>query len=109
VSVADRKSETGAVGLGVDEIAVRWEGKAYRLTYEGLLKAFDRAQVGDLVGPHARFYVELDGEMKSVESVFREVVPMGKDGVKAEQATLVAGLFRSLGFEVLDRRLCHER
>ena len=101
MSVADKS--LGAE-LGVGEICLNWQGKQYRLTHESVMKAFDRAPIGDIVGPHARYYLEMDGDMKSVESVFREIVPILKESVSPKQAILIAEIFRSLGFPVLDRR-----
>jgi hypothetical protein len=94
-------------GIDVGEITVVWQGKPYKLTRDIVLRAFDRSGYGYLSGPHARFFIEIDRDLKSAESVFQEIVPIPIEALNQQAALLIALVCRALGFEVLDSREHH--
>lgn len=108
MSSAENDSDGASDKPRVREITVAWNGKDYRLTHKGVVEAFDRVGYGDFVGTHGRFYVALNGELKSAEAVFREIVPMAHDEVTQEVAELIEGILSALGFVILDRHAHHE-
>ena len=101
------KPNLSPVGLAIDGVSVCLDGKKYRLTREHVLKAFERAHAGDVMGPYARYVLEVGEDLKTVESVFRELVPVSKDRLGQAELELIAEVFRTLGFEVLDYREHH--
>jgi hypothetical protein len=88
----------------VAEIAVQLNGKTYRINSDRILKAFDTSSSGDTMGPLGRYFMEIDSELKSLVSVFREIVPVPKDQLCEKDATKMAAIFKTLGFTILDRR-----
>ena len=94
--------------LDITDISVSWKGVTRHLTREEVMKAFDRAPFGSLSDSSPRYFVEIDGVIKSVDAVFREIVstPDTFDNSTSEK---IARAFESLGFEVLDRRRHHIR
>jgi len=108
MSAPDNRNDAGAKPPRVLEVALDWNGKTYRITRKAVIKAFDRSGYGDFVGRHARFYLAIDGELKSAEAVFREIVPLEQDDVTPEVAELIEGILKALGFEMLDRQAHHE-
>ena len=105
-----RESENprGEPGLEIREVVVGWRGKTYRITAGKIIDAFYRAEYGDFAGSHGRFYLAIDGELKSAEIVFMEMVPIVRDELTEELAATINGVFAALGFEVLDRHQHHE-
>jgi hypothetical protein len=95
--------------ISVRELTVSWNGKDYRINQENVIKAFDRAKYGDFTGPHARYFLEIEGELKTVESVFALIVPVPVEEIGGEKAARMASFFEALGFEVLDRDEHHGR
>jgi hypothetical protein len=91
--------------LDITDISVSWKGASCRLTREAVLKAFNRAQFGNQ-GSNPRYFMEIDGDIKSVDSVFREIVTV-QENLDESEAAKVAHAFESLGFDVLDRRKHH--
>lgn len=88
----------------VREIPVLWNGKLFKLTADSVLKAFERSDSGDPVGPKARFYLEMNGEIKSVLSVVKCMIPVKDEELTDESVEKFAKMFEVLGFSVLDRR-----
>ena len=103
---ADSNGE--AADIAVRELVLEWGNNRYKLTADIVAKAFDKADYGDLLGPHARYFVDCGGDLKPLEEVFRQIVPIPKDRMPPEVAETVSDILRSLGFSVLDRRRHHE-
>ena len=101
-------SDNGKPGdLSIIAITLKWDGKTHKVDSKLVLKAFERAVYGDISGPHARYVLDIGGELKTVESVFGEIVPLEREKVTHETSRQIADLFESLGFEVLDRDKHH--
>jgi hypothetical protein len=93
--------------LELTEIAINWDGKCYRITGEAIARAFDKSPAGDITGPHARYYLQIDGDLKGLESVFRSIVPIPKEKLTPDIATQICEMVQSLGFIILDTRKHH--
>lgn len=103
------KINPAQIGLAIDGVSIFLDGKKYRLTYEHVLKAFEKAPDGDVMGPYARFFLEVGEDIKTVDSVFRELVPVSRDRLGQKELKMLAEVFKALGFEVLDSREHHLR
>jgi hypothetical protein len=101
VSEASIGNDVLKAEISISEVAVSWGGKIYRLTNERVLKAFDSAPSGNAM---ERYFVEIDGDMKSAISIFREIVPIPKDRINESIASMISQVLKTLGFEILDRR-----
>ena len=104
----DRKSNGDVPDLEVREVVLRWKDRDYRISVDSILEAFDRAGVDWVMGPHARFFIDIAGDLKPLESVFKELVPVDEKELNPEMAEKVSELFQSFGLVVLDRRGHHE-
>ena len=105
---ADGASRNGDAGkLEISRLVVDWDGRTYEMTADTVLKAFEASDVGSLTGPHARYFIDLDGELKGVEAVFRQIVPVPEEEMTPEIARQASDIIRSLGFIVLDGRSHH--
>ncbi len=100
--------DNGKAGeLSVIEITIEWAGKTCKVNSSKVLKAFERAGFGDLSGPFARYVLDIDGELKTAEAVFTEIVSIEREDVSVGTLSRIADLFESLGFDVLDRDKHH--
>lgn len=102
------KSNGEASKLELKEVVLRWNDRDYRITIDSVLKAFDKAGVDWVTGPHARFFIDIAGDMKPLESVFKELVPIEPNDMTLEMAEKISELFQSFGLVVLDRHRHHE-
>jgi hypothetical protein len=100
---------TGTPSLDISAVTLKWEGKTYQLTRDSVMKAFDRASEGEFIGPGARFFIEIDGDIKSVEAVLRQIVPGINGSLNGRTPELFASALKTLGLEVLDKRESHRR
>lgn len=101
-------SDNGKAGdLSVIEVTIEWDGKTCKVNSTNVLKAFERAGFGDFSGPHARYMLDIDGQLKTAEAVFSEIMPIEREEVSVETLRQIADLFESLGFDVLDRDKHH--
>lgn len=87
---------------------LKWEGRTYEVSARTVADAFYKAGFGDFIGPHARYFIGLGGDLKSLELVLREIVPIPADMLTPEMAKLAGDMFEAMGFEVLDRRRHHD-
>jgi hypothetical protein len=107
--VGEKSKRNGeASALELKEVVLRWKDRDYRITIDSILKAFDKAGVDWVTGPHARFFIDIGGDMKPLESVFKQLVPVDENDMNLEMAEQVSELFQSFGFVVLDRHRHHE-
>jgi len=102
------KSNGEASALELKEVVLRWKDRDYRITVDSVLKAFDQAGIDFITGPHARFFIDIAGDMKPLESVFRELVPIDEKDMTLEMAEKISELFQSFGLVILDRHRHHE-
>ena len=93
----------------VDELVVNLEGQAYNIDRGSVVDAFFRAPLGDFAGKHQRFFMKIEHDMKSTIAVFSEMVPIERESVDERSAERIAGIFRTLGFEILDSRIHHKK
>ncbi|HEX9745493.1 MAG TPA: hypothetical protein VGB30_08705 [bacterium] len=95
--------------FSVENLSVTYEGKSYTIDHESVVDAFQKAPLGDFAGPHQRFYIRIEDDMKSSINVFSQIVPVDKELIGNSEAGKIAGLFRTLGFEILDSRIHHSK
>ncbi|HDS29865.1 MAG TPA: hypothetical protein ENN67_02350 [Firmicutes bacterium] len=107
----DSKASNNGESRNIDvrELTINWNGKDYRLTRNSIIKAFDSAGYGDFAGPHAKYFIDLDSELKTVESVYSQILPISKDEISEELTKRMVAIFQSLGFLILDRDRHHGR
>lgn len=95
------------IGLSVDELKLTVEGKQISVDRDKIIKAFPKAELTDFSGKFHRYYVRIDGDMRSVISVFNVICPVERDLLTESVVHKIATVFRTLGFEVLDSRSHH--
>ena len=107
-----RSRESGndpeAPGIVVTELILSWNNHEYPVNGDIVRKAFDKSGCGAVSGPHARYYLEVSDDIKSMEEVFMHIVPIPHDEFSLEMANLANEIFEALGFTVLDRDKHHE-
>jgi len=96
-----------ADGFTVVGVTLEWSGVKFKLDDSTVVKAFYDADIGEVLGDNARWFLELDGEMKSLEEVLVKIVPFERDEISLNILELFASTVESLGFSVLDRREHH--
>ncbi len=107
--MTDLSENSKAARISTEELRIILGGKKYRINGKTVVEAFDRAGYGDSGDPHVRYFVRVDGELKSVESVFGKIVPIERKEITPELADEIAHIFEVLGFEILDRDKHHGR
>lgn len=107
--VQDKSGNNGEASvLQIAELVISWDGKNYNLSRDSVLEAYNKAGYGNLSGRHARYFIKINGDMKNLDSVLHEIIPVPSDDFTPDQARLVRDIFEALGFEVLDRYRHHE-
>lgn len=107
--VQDKSGNNGEVQvLEITQLTISWNNKNYILSRDSIIEAFEKAGYGTPYGRKARFFLKVDGDLKSLGSVLREIIPVSTGDFTREQTTLVRDIFEALGFEVLDRHKHHE-
>jgi len=104
----NEKEVDGSPRINVTEFVLAWEGRTYRINADAVLRAFEKSGVGEVMGPHARYYLTVDGDMKPLEDVLRVLVPIPREKITQEMSRLLSQAVGALGFEVLDRHQPHE-
>ena len=94
--------------LDVTEFIVVWDKKKYRINANAVLKAFGKSGYKNLMGPNARYFLAIDGDLKPVEAVLRSIVPIAEDEINPRLIDTISEALRALGFEILDRHKHHE-
>ena len=104
----ESKTKEKAPDLTVAGLVINWKGRDYSIDVDRVLKAFDRADFGKVMGPHARYFVDIGGDLKSLEEILKAIIPVSEDEITGELAARASEMLRSLGFTVLDRHEHHE-
>jgi hypothetical protein len=90
------------------ELKINWEGREYHLTPKKVIEAFESAGYDGLSDKKSRFYIEVNHDIKTVQAVFRQIVPIPDNLFSPSMAQKVSEMFEGFGFEILDRRKHHE-
>ena len=97
-----------AVNIQLTELKFNWEGREYHLTPKKVIEAFFKAGYDGLSDKKTRFYIEIDHDLKTVRSVFRQAVPIPDDKISPAMLKRISEVFEGFGFEILDKRKHHE-
>ena len=93
--------------LVVAELVITHDGKSYKINHGNVTKAFNNADYGEFNGPLSRYVLVIDGEYKTVVSVFGLIVPIKSETLTEAQTLRISRIFESLGLTVLDKHSHH--
>jgi len=91
----------------ISEVNIRWNGNSYRLDLDGVIRAFEKAPTKHVTGPYARYFVEIEGDLKPVVDVVVAIVPVPLDELGNEKVRMFKEIFEAMGFRILDRQKHH--
>jgi len=107
VNARDYNGNGHSDNLSVVAVTLEWSGKKFKLDIGTVTDAFYNAPYGAVLGPNARWFIEFDGDMKSMIEVLKKIIPVDGEEITKEMLELFTDAVESLGFKVLDRQAHH--
>jgi hypothetical protein len=102
------KNNCEAYKFQLAELKIIWDGREYHLTPKKVIDAFESAGYDGLSDKKSRYYMEINHDLKTVQAVFRQMVPIPDDKFSPSMAQKISEMFEGFGFEILDRHKHHE-